>query len=449
MNVTARMVNGRRRHSCAPPPCAYAMPPALCIATRCSVLALAVASVVWGLMLLSSSSLIVDVPSQQQRVVSDAVSVTIVVLAFRGYSARSVVGTLRGAGQWAGPIIVVGDRSSTSPEDCAHYYSRDGASKTSLLLAEPPPTTLREVKFMKTRVFSAVSASGGATALSRAAGANAADSGGRENYVLYLDVDIEVSKPIQLFIDEALEIRRASSSSPSSSCDLLFFPERFWHSLRRGHRFNSGAFLARDSTAGRAVLAEWGDVIRHSEHFKYDQGSLMDVLSPSLHHRTKAAHGGTVASTMAGPAATVCPLPARHITFVPSIANARLLRWPIEWQHWGSSWWGSFSTSAATTTAAAGEHGAVGEKHDVDATSSRTTFTHWTKASERDRGGEEDAAASGLASVRGALRRVVYSAGDIEGAQRPVVRVRKQPWKQQQGSGDGCWVSWRWTEELP
>ena len=261
--------------------------------------------------------------------------ITIATVALSDYNPRPLVESLRRAGKWTGRIVVISDTNSS--------YALVKEFGAEIVLVELSPSTSLEAKSFKTTVLSDRRVSPQAPLASRSN-----DGGG--GAVLFLDADVEVNRDISEFL------RSSERTSLAASCAASFLPERLYYRLRRGHLWNSGIFFVRNSPDGHGLLAAWADAINRDPSQRFDQSALMTVVTESSYFRQK-----------------LCPLPAGHVTFVPSAANLLLLGWS-----------------------------------DL-----RTTFTHWATSATNQRG------PSGLAGV-------LRSAGHLRGTQPPPVRRRNR-----------------------
>ena len=241
------------------------------------------------------------------------------------------------------------------------------------------PRSVIEAKELKTRVIDLVKAGKSANntegsvyqfgGLANVGRFSSADGGepktieAKLSPLLYLDADIEASASIKGFLADVDRLI-AEDMAGAKHCAAFFLRERFWYSLKTGHKWNSGAFLLpqTDTSAptARRLLAAWRSAIRTLRP-KLDQTALMEALS----RRERRS----------SPEPVICPLPQRHFTFVPSASN--LIH------------------------------------HE------RTAFTHWAKTSRTQNTSRRKGASS-------LLLRIARKSGGLRGVKAPQVQIERK-----------------------
>lgn len=251
---------------------------------------------------------------QQQQVTEDAASstmptsITIATVALRGYSAKPLLEGLRGAGEWTGRVLVI-----TDDLNAARTLEDDYQAEVVPVKLSAAATAL-DAKLYKTTVLSHLRAVG----LRHANATTPVPSPENDSGVLFIDADIEVNGPILDFL--------RSSSVGRLSCTAFFLPERFLYRLKRGHRWNSGLFFARNSQSARVLLASWADELRKDPTQRFDQSALMTSIQQQRRDPKE------------GYSSMLCPLDATQVTFVPSVANVlRGGRSRSTFIHWSTS----------------------------------------------------------------------------------------------------------------
>lgn len=210
----------------------------------------------------------------------------IATLATGEFSANRLISTLRGAGQWQGPIYVITDHTEMyRGKAVVNEYSatvHTGAYAVEIRATEPfwLPDEARSrweehksfskriwTKWHKTQIFQMLPKD--------------------INTILLMDADVEVKGPIHRFESDI-----AHHLMPHR-CNASFFQER-WYSRGTMGAFNSGiAIYTREGS--RDLLAEWSRQIL-STTFVRDQLALNAAMENTT--------------------STICKLPSRHLFYV-------------------------------------------------------------------------------------------------------------------------------------